>query len=385
MSRICSKIKVALVVPHISIIKGVFENVVFSPGQLAFDLAQGLGHHDIDVTLFTPGPADTRVKNITADMTGFNNELKNRGYGYMELLAKHPLVFISSARQVQAEIISKAYEMANSGEFDLVHIYTNEEDIALQFANLCTKPVVFTHHDPFNFLIRYKSVFPRYKNLNFISISKSQRKSMPDDTNWLANIYHGIDLDEFEPSFNEGEYFAYIGRIVEPKGVHLAVEAVKKYNETASSSIKLKIAGKYYNEWSDSYFESKIKPLLDENIEYVGYLTGQDKKYFLKNAKALIVPSTFEEPFGMVTLEAMASGTPVIGFNVGATSEIVRHGQDGFIIDEISDEARIDKVCEYIDEIAKIDRHNPRKRVEADFSLEKMIKKHADLYKKLTS
>jgi hypothetical protein len=98
-----------------------------------------LEHLGTEVILLTPGPADTSVRNITADMSLIEQELAGRGYGYVELLKKHPLTFVSLARQVQAEIIAKAFAMANNDELDVVHIYTNEEDIALPFIQFCKK------------------------------------------------------------------------------------------------------------------------------------------------------------------------------------------------------------------------------------------------------
>ncbi|MEO5950220.1 MAG: hypothetical protein ABIQ04_02120, partial [Candidatus Saccharimonadales bacterium] len=142
------KIRVGLVVPHIFIHRDILPEVIFSPGKLALNLANTLSEYDIEVTLFTPGKADTHVRNVTADLRPFEQELSGRGDTYIELLKKHPFTFISLARQVQSEIIALAYDMANRDELDIVHIYTNEEDIALPFAKLCHKPVVFTHHDP---------------------------------------------------------------------------------------------------------------------------------------------------------------------------------------------------------------------------------------------
>ncbi|HEU4985003.1 MAG TPA: glycosyltransferase, partial [Nitrososphaera sp.] len=136
--------------------RDILPQVIFSPGQLALGLAEGLRDLGASVTLFSPGPADTQVHNITADLSYFEKELAGRGDTYIDLLKKHPLTFVSLARQAQAEIIAKAFKMANDGELDVVHIYTNEEDIALPFSALCDVPVVFTHHDPFSFLVKYK-------------------------------------------------------------------------------------------------------------------------------------------------------------------------------------------------------------------------------------
>jgi hypothetical protein len=122
--------KIGIVVPHIFMQDKILPNVIFSPGKLVLDLAEGLQAQGHDVTLFTPGPITTSVKNETADLSLFQQELDVRGDSYMDLLKKHPFTFVTLSRQVQSEIIAKAYKMANDNELDIVHIYMNEEDIA---------------------------------------------------------------------------------------------------------------------------------------------------------------------------------------------------------------------------------------------------------------
>jgi glycosyltransferase involved in cell wall biosynthesis len=381
-------VRVALVVPHIFMNRELLPHVIFSPGQLALDLAAHLGSHNIHVTLFTPGATATKAPNITADMSYFDAELQRRGYGYMELLKKHPATFVALARQVQAELIARAYQMANNNEFDLVHIYANEEDLGMQFASFCKKPVVFTHHDPFNFLIKYKSVMPKYKHLNWVSVSQSQRRGMPQGTNWVANIHHGLDPANFTPNFGATDnYFAFVGRIIEPKGVHIAIDAIKLYNKKhPHQKTKLKIAGKHYSDTSkDQYWSKIIEPELGKDIEYVGFLQGKPLNDFLSNAKALIVPSTFPEPFGMVSLEALASGTPVIGLSVGATAEIIEDNKTGFIISETDQSSRAAAIALALEKIPNINRHHCRTALETNFTLALMVENHANLYKKLTT
>jgi len=376
-----NSLRVAFVVPHIFIKNDVLPHVIFSPGRLALDVTTEMARQGAEVTLFTPGPTDTKLSNITADLTYFDQELAGRGDTYMDLLKKHPFTFISLARQIQSELVAKAYELANTGEFDIVHIYTNEEDIALPFAQFCTVPVVFTHHDPFNFLVRYKSVFPKYKHLNWISMSYAQRTSMPNDTNWVGNVYHGLDIAQWRPRLgDDSDYVAYLGRIVEPKGVHYAIAAVKKYNETAERPLKLKIAGKHYAGHSkDTYWQEVIEPQLGEEIEYVGHIADHKAKNdFLAGAKALIVPSTFSEPFGMVTIEALACGTPVIGTPNGATPEIIRDGETGFVVEP-------DKIVNALAEIDAINRATCRNDAETRFTLERMAADHLTIYNTLTS
>ncbi len=378
------RLKIGVVVPHIFMQDQVLPKVIFSPGTLAVDLVNGLHDAGHDVTLFSPGPVTVQCPNITGDLSLFQAELDRRGDTYIDLLRKHPMTFVTLARQVQAELIADAYKRANNNEFDIIHVYTNEEELGYVFATLCQKPVVFTHHDPYNFLVRYKSILPRYKHLNWISISMAQRQSMPSDTNWVGNVYHGLNEPKLTPVKNPSrEYFAYLGRIIQPKGVHLAIAAVRKYNETSSHPLKLKIAGKHYAGSSkDNYWRTYIEPELDDVIEYVGYIdTPEEKREFLGNARALLVPSLFDEPFGMVTLEAFACATPVVALDSGALPEVIRHGVTGFIVakDDVEDKT-ISDLATALQSIDTIDQRNCLSSYKNSFSIDRMIKEHEKIY-----
>lgn len=371
--------------------RDILPNVIFAPANLALDLCEGLQKEGAEATLFSPGPVDTSVRNVTADLTYFEEELAGRGDTYIDLLKKHAFTFVTLARQVQSELIAKAFDMANKGELDIVHIYTNEEDIALPFAKLCNKPVVFTHHDPFNFLVKYKNIFPKYKDLNWISMSYAQRKGMPDGTNWVGNVYHGIDEMLYAPVKKpSNDYVAYLGRIIEPKGVHLVIAAVKQHNRMAKKPINLKIAGKHYaGHKKDTYWLEKILPELDDpHIEYVGFINETSaKRDFLANAKALIVSSIFEEPFGMVMIEALACGTPVVGLNSGAIPEVIDDGTTGYIVQKATSEnnkldevAAIAGIAEALDKIDVLERSRCRTAFENRFTSRQMCQEHKAIY-----
>jgi glycosyltransferase involved in cell wall biosynthesis len=239
---------------------------------------------------------------------------------------------------------------------------------------------------------------PKYKSLNWISISFDQRKNMPEDTNWIGNVYHGLDASDYEINLNkDGEYFAYLGRIIEPKGVHLAIAAAKK------AGVKLKIAGKHYgSSEKNKYWEEKILPELNEDIEYVGFISKEkNKNEFLKNAKALIVPSTFDEPFGMVMIEALASGTPVIGLDSGAISEVVKEAENGFLVRKetkklkdkktkkeveiLNEDQSIHDISIAMKNIVQIDREFCRKDFEERFTLRRMALDYRYIYSKAIS
>lgn len=375
-----AKTRVALVVPHIFMHRDILPRVIFSPGRLAIQLAEQLQASGTAVTLYTPGPVDTDVPQVNTDLSYFEKELAGRGDSYIDLLRKHPFTFVTLARQVQSELIAAAYRAASDGLHDIVHIYTNEEDTALPFASLCQKPVVFTHHDPYNFLVKYKNVFPKYKHLNFISMSYAQRRSMPQDTNWIANSYHGLDLEQFRPvEHPTADYVAYLGRIIEPKGVHLAIAAVRAHNHTAAQPLTLKIAGKHYSESAkDAYWQTKIAPELDGMIEYVGFINDDTAKNdFLGNARALIVPSLFDEPFGMVMIEALACGTPLIGLDSGAIPEIITRGS-GICVAKQPDP--VAALADAIRQIDTIDRMACRRDFEQRFTLARMAGDHINIY-----
>lgn len=387
--------RVGIVVPHIFMHRDILPRVIFSPARLAVDLAEGLHQQGVDVTLFTPGPIDPRVRNVTADLSLFESELEGRGYGYMDLLKKHPMTFVTMARQVQAELIHTAYEMANNDELDIVHVYTNEEELGMVFANLCKKPVVFTHHDPFNFLIKYTSIMPKYADLPWISMSMAQRMGMPKNTNWVANIYHGLTPDVFTPVVKpSGGYVAYLGRIIEPKGVHVAIEAVRQYNARHITSLQLRIAGKHYSGHAkDEYWQNTILPQIDgTEIIYDGFIdTLESKREFLANAEALLVPSLFDEPFGMVSIEAFACGTPVIALDSGALPEVLSNSKTGSVVEKqyttentLDIEKTATLIADELSDINSYDRSVCRAEFESRFTVQRMCAQHLAVYKKLT-
>ncbi len=381
--------RIGIVVPHIFMHRDILPNVIFSPGTLALSLAEGLQTLGASITLFTPGPVSTEVQNITADLSYFEAELKKRGDNYIDLLKKHPFTFITLARQVQSELITKAYDRANAGDFDVIHVYTNEEDIALPFSKLCKKPVVFTHHDPFNFLVKYTSVFPKYKDLNWLSISFAQRAGMPQNTHWVGNIYHGLGNDLFKPASRPAKnYIAYLGRIIEPKGLHLAIAAVKAYNDkNPTNPYELRIAGKHYSGSNkDTYWNETIRPQIDNKvIKYLGFIGNtQEKELFLANAAALIIPSTWEEPFGMVTIESLACGTPVIGLNSGAIPETIIDNKTGILVKKFAhDNDTVVGLTEALRRISLLNRKECRKDFEARFTLARMCQEHLTVYDRL--
>lgn len=398
--------RIALVVPHIFFNEEILPDVIFSPGELVISLTKNLAKLGHEITVFSPGSVEkylvedsdsTKIKNHTADLSFFEKELTSRGDSYLDLLKKHPLTFITLSRQIQLELISRAFSMANQNKFDVVHIWCNEEEQALVMSDFCKKPVVFNHHEPFNFLTRYRAIFSKYPQLKWISFSMAQRKTFQSDKkiNWIGNVYHGLEPDLYQLSNEKREYLLYFGRIIQPKGVHYAIAVAKKMG------LKLKIAGKHYAGYSkDKYWQEFISPEIDgQQIEYVGFVKDQqEKQRLMSEAIALLMPSTWQEPFGLVMIEALACGTPVIGFNQGAVPEVVKNGLSGYVVEyqaETNEEQKqtwtqikknknylqnVDLLAKAVDKIFEIQPKNCRAEFEKKFTAQKMAKSYESIY-----
>jgi len=265
-------------------------------------------------------------------------------------------------------LASKMYEDSQAGKYDIIHAFHLAPKI-LPFVNLTKTPTVFTLHDPmdasWNKIIKY---CPWKNKANYISISDNQRKGMPD-LNYVATVYNGLDLNNFKFQKKSGNYLAFLGRFSREKGVDVAVRAASESGE------KLKIAG---NIWGWGFYDEKVKPYLKKGeIENVGFLDKNKLSDFLGNAKALLFPIQWEEPFGLVMIEAMACGTPVIAFNRGSVSEVVKHNKTGFIVNGEKE------MEEAIKNIGKINRADCRKHIEENFTIEKMVNGYEEAYYKI--
>lgn len=215
-------------------------------------------------------------------------------------------------------------------------------------------------------LAPFYRAFPR---LPLVSISDSQRLPMPP-VNWVRTVYHGLppDLLTFKPKAPNG-YFAFLGRISPEKRPDRAIEIAVR------AGVHLKIAAKI-DRVDRAYWEERIKPLVDAhpNIEYIGEIAEHEKSDFLGGAAALLFPIDWEEPFGLVMIEAMACGTPVIAFRRGSVPEVMENGVTGFIVDDVDEAVRAAMM------VAEIDRSGVRRTFERRFTVERMARDYVDLY-----
>jgi glycosyltransferase involved in cell wall biosynthesis len=210
-------------------------------------------------------------------------------------------------------------------------------------------------------------LYREFREMPLISISNSQREPL-SWVNWLGTVYHGLPVDLYTAREQPGEYLAFLGRISPEKRVDRAIEVAKRVN------MPLKIAAKV-DPADEEYFQEEIKPLLDHPlIEYVGEVGEGEKGEFLRNAYALLFPINWPEPFGLVMIEAMACGTPVIAYEHGAVPEVLHDGETGFIVHDL------EETVQAVERVDTINRGQCRRVFEERFSASRMARDYVALY-----
>lgn len=209
-----------------------------------------------------------------------------------------------------------------------------------------------------------------FTDLPMSSISLSQRRPLPQ-MNWVGNVYHGMPVDLLRFNPNPEGYLAFLGRLSPEKGIEEAVEIAKRVR------LPLKIAAKI-NDFERDYYEDILVPLFTHPlIEFIGEIDEEHKSGFLGNASALLFPIKWPEPFGLVMIEAMACGTPVIAFPNGSVPEVIRHGISGWIVDDV-DGAVHAASC-----LGMLSRHRCRAEFERNFTSETMADNYLKIYRQL--
>lgn len=252
-------------------------------------------------------------------------------------------------------------------EADIVHDHTVLGPIyAERFGGL---PVLTTVHGPFN--DELADIYGRIAGrVPIVAVSHAQCRPVPHIP--IARvIHHGIDADEFPFGAGDGGYVLFLGRLSPDKGAHRAIEVARK------AEVRLLIAGKMREVWEREYFAAQVEPHLGPDVEYLGEVPHDEKLRLLAGARALLFPIRWNEPFGLVMLEALACGTPVLAFPEGAAPEVVEHGRTGFLCD---DEAAM---AEALTQVNQIDRRACRAAVEGYFSTERMVREHLELYEQV--
>src|SRR5438093_569927 len=261
--------------------------------------------------------------------------------------------------------------LCNAGRFDVIHCHVDY--LAYPFCGLVRTPTLHTLHGRLD-LPYLVPLFRDFPDVPLVSISNGQRAPLAAfNLNWAGTVYHGMPLDGFPFVAQPGEYLAFLGRLSPEKQPDVAIEVAKR------AGMPLRIAAKIDANDRD-YVERVIRPLLDDPlIEFIGELDDDRKAPFLGGARALLFPIDWPEPFGLVMIEAMACGTPVIARPCGSVPEVVQDRRTGFIADTV------DELVEAVKRIDTIDRAECRRYVERQFSVARMVDDYEAIYRRAVS
>ena len=304
-----------------------------------------LGH---EVTLFASGDSVTNARLIAPCQRSLRKNEK----------CKDP---------VAREVLLVDHVLEHAGEFDVIHFHTGY--LHFPVCRCLSVPHLTTLHGRLD-LPDLVPVFDRFRNEPLISISNAQRQPLAW-ANWQTTIYHGLRTDLFSFRRGSDDYLAFLGRISPEKGADRAVEIAK------CVGIPLKIAAKV-DRADRRYFKRVVEPLLNEPyVEWVGEISDHQKNDFLGNAYALLFPIDWPEPFGLVMIEAMACGTPVIAYDRGSVPEVMDDGVTGFIVREL------DEAAEAVRRVRNLSRARCREVFDKRFTATRMANDYIHMYQRM--
>ncbi|MBU0546888.1 MAG: glycosyltransferase family 4 protein [Patescibacteria group bacterium] len=321
--------------------------------RIVYHLTEELIKKGHKVTLFATGDSKTSAKLLPI----FPRALRSIKIG-QNLKARDAYKLIGLAKVI--EILLKE-------NFDIIHNHIGWR--FLPFIKILKTKVVTTLHGPLN--IGYQRfIYQEFPNSYYISISKNQREPLPK-LNFVGNVYNGINITSFPFKEKSGNYLAFLGRMSPEKGPLEAIKIAKKTKMKLVMAAKIDIVDK-------EYFLKKIEPLIDNRmIKFIGEVGHKKKVQLLQNAKVLLAPINWREPFGLFLIESMACGTPVIAFKRGSVPEIIKDKKTGFIV------KNVDEAVKSLKKIDQINRRDCRKWVEEKFTSEKMANDYEKIYSKV--
>jgi glycosyltransferase involved in cell wall biosynthesis len=322
-------------------------------------LTEELVRRGHNVTLFASGDSTTSARLIPTVDTAL----------WRQDTVRDPLVYWSIT-------VGEVYRRAARGQFDLIHSHV--DFLAFPCAAVVPTPTVTTLHGRLD-LPDLPRIYARFPDMPVVSISNSQREPLPE-ADWVATVYNGIDLAAHPFHPRGGGYLAFLGRISPDKGLDRAIHIARQ------AGLPLKVAARMPLEHSDDqttrgdwdYYRKVIEPLFHEpDVEYVGEVGDDERPLFLGNARALLFPIDWPEPFGLVMAEALACGTPVVARRRGSVPEVVRDGVTGLIGETDEDLVRL---CERVGEL---DRPACRAEAAQRFSVEAMADGYEAVYRRI--
>lgn len=266
-----------------------------------------------------------------------------------------------------------ALPFEDADQFDIIH--NHYDGYPLVFSRLVDTPVVSTVHGFSSPQI--SEIYRRYANTSYVSITDADRRHCPD-MNWVATVHHGVDFDELPFGPEPDDYVCFLGRIHPYKGTAVAIEAARR------AGVVLKIAG--HIDENDprvlAYWREEVEPRIDgERVVWVGEVGAAARSDLLRGARACLCPIQWDEPFGLVFVESMASGTPVVAFARGSAPELIEDGVSGVLVSPDD----VDGLTAGITTASGLDRTAVRRHAEANFTIERMVDGYVAVYEKIVA
>lgn len=313
-------------------------------------LGEGLVDAGVDVTLFASGDSQTSADLVAAFDTAPSEHI---GHTFWEL-------------QHAIELLERQHE------FDIVHDHSGL--LGLSLFGAAGNTVVHTVHGPLTGEAgdMYERLCRTLENVHLVSLTLRQRNGFPH-LRWAANVHNAVDIDRYPLARQPEDFLLFLGRMSPDKGAHRAIRVAQRTGR------RLLIAAKCLEPGEIEYFDSCIAPHLGDGIEYVGEVDHDEKCRLLSRAHALVVPIEWEEPFGLVMIEALATGTPVIALRRGSVPELLRHGETGFIANDLSEMvAAVDMIDGF-----GLDPEALRAEASRQFSVQQMVDGYLAVYERL--
>jgi len=313
-------------------------------------LTEELVRQGHDVTLFASGDSETKAHLVAACRRSLRMDKH-----CVDRLAHHMLML--------ENVVQRA------AEFDIVHFHTDYLHFPLSRREQITH--VTTLHGRLD-LPDLVPLYQEFREMPVISISNGQREPLPW-ANWQATVYHGLPADMYQFRDKTGTYLAFLGRVSPEKRVDRAIEIAKQVGIPLKFAVKVDRVDK-------DYFETVVEPLLRHPfVEFVGEIGEGEKEEFLSNAYALLFPIDWPEPFGLVIIEAMACGTPVIAYRGGAVPEVMEEGHTGFIVEGLED------AVDAVRRVPELSRKRCREVFDHRFTAARMAHDYVQVYERLTN
>lgn len=264
--------------------------------------------------------------------------------------------------------LTAAAAWRQADRFDVIHSHL--EGYGFNFARHCATPVVTTLHGRLDTL-GMPELLTEFNDIPLVAISQSQRR-WREDANWVATIHHGLPFDSAPFGAQAGDYLVFVGRVTPEKGVREAIELARR------TQLTLRMVAKVYDDHEHEHFAEVVQPAIDEGVvEFLGERPPLERDPIVAGARATLMLGGWPEPFGLVAIESLATGTPVIARRAGALTETIEHGLDGYLVDDL-DEATL-----AVEMVRQLDRRQIRARAIERFSPERMADEYEGVYRKL--